>query len=61
MLEAKAKVRRRHEEAIWEFRLWCSAHPRAKYTRKIQVFDALVDGVPIEELMKKRGKSTLIR
>lgn len=59
MLEAKAKLRQRHTRAIILFHGWCAQHPGAKLARRIEVFDALVDGKSIK--VKKRGKSTLIR
>lgn len=42
-VEAKAKVRKRHEKAIEAYTLWLMAHPRAKKERKLEMFDNFVD------------------
>ena len=42
--EAKAKVRRRHLLAIALFLAWQADHPKAKQVKRIQMFDAFVDG-----------------
>jgi hypothetical protein len=42
-VEAKAKLRMRHEEAIRRYRCWLKAHPRAKQEKRIEVFDNYID------------------
>lgn len=61
MLEAKAKVRRRHARAIREFQKWTTAHPKAKLARKIEIFDVFCDGALLSDLLKRDGKPTRIK
>jgi hypothetical protein len=55
MPEAKAKVRKRHEEAISAFLSWKEAHPKAKLSRQFQVFDSYVDGAMLNEMLKRKN------
>jgi hypothetical protein len=57
MPEAKAKVRARHERAIRDFQNWVAANPKVSKSRRMKMFDLLIDGVPLEEAMKKRKKN----
>lgn len=61
MPEAKAKVRRRHKEAIAAFEVWRAEHPKAKIGRQIQMFDAFVDGAKLNEMLRRENvKRTLV-
>jgi len=61
MPEAKAKVRRRHREAIAGFQKWRAQHPKAKLNRQIQVFDAFVDGAKLNEMLRRENvKHTVV-
>ena len=55
MPEAKAKVRKRHNEAITAFRVWRQDHPKAKLHRQIQVFDSFVDGAYLKEILHREN------
>lgn len=55
MPEAKAKVRRRHEEAISAFLAWKEEHPKAKLARQVKIFDSFVDGAKLNEMLKRRN------
>ena len=55
MPEAKAKVRKRHEEAINAFVDWCEQNPKAKKPRRLKMFDAFVDGAQLNELLKRKN------
>ena len=56
MPEAKAKVRRRHQEAITAYLHWLAEHPKAKPDRKIRMFDAFVDGATLNEMLRREVK-----
>lgn len=43
-VEAKAKRRVRHEQAIEKFQAWLKTHPDATHEQKMWKFDDLVDG-----------------
>ncbi len=61
MPEAKAKVRRRHKEAIAGFKHWRIQHPKAKLNRQIQVFDSFVDGAKLNEMLRRENvKHTVV-
>jgi hypothetical protein len=53
--EAKAKVRKRHDEAITAFVLWRETHPKAKLSRQVQVFDSFVDGAMLNEMLNRKN------
>ena len=39
MPEAKAKARRRRQQAVKDFKAWKKSHPRARLERQVVVFD----------------------
>jgi hypothetical protein len=46
---AKAKARRRHEEAIQRFQDWDKKHPDATKRMRVQQFDMYVDSADLAE------------
>jgi hypothetical protein len=57
-VEAKAKVRARHGEAIAEFQKWMKANPKATRRRQIQMFDVMVDSAKLNEMLKIENGNT---
>ena len=50
-VEAKAKVRNRHKNAILHFLEWKSEHPKATLEEQVKQFDWLVDFSKVQEYM----------
>lgn len=61
MAEAKAKVKKRHREAIAMWLKWCKANPRANKDRKFAQFDAMVDSAALQVELAAHARRDKIR
>jgi len=52
-VEAKAKVKARHHEAITTFIEWQKTNPNAKFKKQVQMFDLFVDTAKLREMTKE--------
>jgi len=55
--QAKAKVRKRHDQAIRDFQRWLRRNPKADFEKQVQVFDAYIDDSLPRVVRKKSATS----
>jgi hypothetical protein len=60
-VEAKAKVRARHNEAIVAFRRWQRKHPRADLDEQVRQFDLLCDTAKLKSIAPDNREKEMVK